>query len=127
MILQYEILALGFQQELKGNSDTNERLEQNEINGNMNSFLDITGNQPVMNSEGCGYYTKFANFFCDDKSNLKDIMEQLGNLGEEELRIKEELFMLLSFFIITFENRQDRIKNIILKNKDNLVGVIKDF
>lgn len=35
--------------------------------------------------------------------------------------------MLLSFFIITCEHRQDRIRNIILKNKDNLVGIMMEF
>ena len=58
-----------------------------------------------MNVDNNCYYFKFSNYFCDDKENLKDIMEQLGNLGDDELRIKEELFMLLSFFIITFDNR----------------------
>lgn len=47
-------------------------------------------------------YTKFANYFVDDKENLKDIMQQLGSLADDEERIKEELFMLLSFFIMTF-------------------------
>jgi len=37
-------------------------------------------------------------------------MEQLGNLPEDEVRIKEELFTLLYFFIMTFEKRHDRIK-----------------
>ena len=54
-------------------------------------------------------------------------MQQLGNLSEEETRIKEELFMLLYFFIMTFEKRQDRIRNIILKNKENLVTIIQEF
>jgi len=66
--------------------------------------MDITGKQPAA-QDANGYYSKFSNYFCDDKKNLMDIMEQLGNLGEEEVRIKEELFMLLSFFIMTFDNR----------------------
>jgi len=58
---------------------------------------------------------------------LKGIMQQLGDLSDDEERIKEELFLLLSFFILTFEHRQDRIKNIILKNKSNFISIISDF
>jgi hypothetical protein len=54
-------------------------------------------------------------------------MQQLGDLSDDEERIKEELFLLLSFFILTFEHRQDRIKNIILKNKSNFISIISDF
>jgi hypothetical protein len=32
-------------------------------------------------------------------------MQQLGELPEEEERIKEEFFLLLSFFILTYEVR----------------------
>jgi len=56
-----------------------------------------------------GIYYKFANHFVDDKENLKDIMNQLGNCSDDDERIKEELFLLLSFFIMTFEKRADRI------------------
>ena len=51
----------------------------------------------------------------------------MGDLSDDEERIKEELFLLLSFFILTFEHRQDRIKNIILKNKNNFISIISDF
>ena len=52
-------------------------------------------------------------------------MQQLGsNQGEKE-RIKEELFLILSFFILTFEHREARIKNVIVKNTGNLLGIIK--
>lgn len=54
-------------------------------------------------------YNKFANYFCDDKENLKDIFMQLGTLDDNEVRIKEELFMLLYFFIITFSTRKEVI------------------
>jgi hypothetical protein len=74
-----------------------------------------------------GLYNKFSNYFVNDKENLKDIMEQLGSLSEDEVRIKEELFILLYFFIMTFEKRPDRIRNIILKNKDNLLAIISEF
>lgn len=53
----------------------------------------------------------------NDKENLKDIMQQLGDCSSDDERIMEELFLLLSFFIMTFEKRADRIQNIILKNK----------
>ena len=74
-----------------------------------------------------GLYHKFANHFVDDKENLKDIMQQLGNCSDDDERIKEELFLLLSFFIMTFEKRADRIQNIILKNKTSLISIIEDF
>jgi len=51
----------------------------------------------------------------------------LGNATDDDERIKEELFLLLSFFIITFPNRADKIQNIILKNKNNLIDIINDF
>ena len=58
---------------------------------------------------------------------MKDILIQLGNATDDDERIKEELFLLLSFFIITFPNRANKIQNIILKNKDNLIDIINDF
>ena len=58
---------------------------------------------------------------------MKDILIQLGNATDDVERIKEELFILLSFFIITFPNRANKIQNIILKNKDNLIDIINDF
>jgi|688.fasta_scaffold1694427_1 hypothetical protein len=54
-------------------------------------------------------------------------MQQLGNLSDDEDRIREELFLILSFFILTFENRQDLIKKIIYKNRQNLFNLIDDF
>jgi hypothetical protein len=54
-------------------------------------------------------------------------MEQLGELPDDEKRIKEELFRLLWFFIMTFDSRQNGIKNIIMKNKNKLIEVVKDF
>ena len=73
------------------------------------------------------HYEKFANFFLDDPMNLMDIMEQLGTLPDDEKRIKEELFRLLWFFIMTFYSRQQRIKKIILKNRSTLKQVIQEF
>ena len=54
-------------------------------------------------------------------------MQQLGNLSDDEDRTREELFLILSFFILTFENRQDLIKKIIFKNRQNLFNLIDDF
>ena len=51
-------------------------------------------------------------------------MEQLITLPDDEKRIKEELFRLLWFFIMTYDSRQERIRTIILKNRQNLVAVI---
>ena len=55
--------------------------------------------------ESKGPYTNFATYYVDDKENLKDILRQLGELGDDEERIKEELYLLLSFFILTYEKR----------------------
>lgn len=72
-------------------------------------------------------YYRFSTYFVDNKENLKDIMEQLVQVPDEEERIKEELFLLLSFFILTFELRADRIKSIIFRNKQNFLTLIDDF
>jgi hypothetical protein len=63
----------------------------------------------------------------DNKENLKDIMNQLGTTSNDEKRIKGELFYLLSLFILTFEHRHIKIKNIIIKNKANFFGIIDEF
>jgi hypothetical protein len=72
-------------------------------------------------------FVKFANFYVDDRDNLKDIMEQLVDLPDDEKRIKEELFKLLWFFIMTFDHRVDKVKTIITKNKDKMILVVKEF
>jgi len=46
---------------------------------------------------------------------------------DEEERIKEELFLLLSFFILTFELRVEKIRSIISRNKQNFLTLIQDF
>ena len=51
-------------------------------------------------------------------------MEQLVNVPDDEERIKEELFLLLSFFILTFEYRTDKIKSIIFRNRENFILLI---
>ena len=72
-------------------------------------------------------YYQFATFYVDNKENLKDIMEQLVQVPDEEERIKEELFLLLSFFILTFELRTDKIKSILYRNRENFQTLIDDF
>ena len=72
-------------------------------------------------------YKNFANHFVDDKENLKDIMKQLGEVEDDQERIKEELFMLLSFFILTIENRKNVIQNILVKNAKGLTELFQDF
>jgi len=55
-------------------------------------------------------YYKFCTYYVDNKHNLKNIMELVANVShEDESKIKEELFLLLSFFILTYEYRVDTI------------------
>ena len=72
-------------------------------------------------------YFKFSTFFVNDKANLIDIMIQLGNLNDDEERIKEEVLLLLSFFILTFEHRTNKIRSIIMKNTSLFIKVMEDF
>jgi hypothetical protein len=90
-------------------------------------MLALAENQSTIPDKAKGPYFRFSTYFVDDKENLKGIMQQLGNLSDDEERIKEELFLLLSFFILTFEHRHERIRNIILKNKSNFISIIADF
>ena len=83
MKLQYEILSIG----LKG------------------SMMSLAKNEGSIPEKAKGPYFRFSTYFVDDKENLKGIMQQLGDLSDDEERIKEELFLLLSFFILTFEHR----------------------
>lgn len=69
------------------------------------------------NYEGIVYY-KFSKFFVDNKYNLKDIMIQISSTDDiSECKNKEQLFLLLSFFILTFEYRRDTIKTMIYSNR----------
>lgn len=63
--------------------------------------------QPDNSSKPMYYY--FSTYFVDDKENLKEILTKLGDLPDDEDKVKEECYLLLSFFILTFENRQPRI------------------
>lgn len=77
--------------------------------------------------EGILYY-KFSKYFVDNKHNLKDIMMQISIVSDEsEQKIKEELFLLISFFILTFEYRRDTIKTMIYKNRENFYQLIEKF
>lgn len=122
MKLQYEILGLGLKSELQHNIQ-NKELDVSEGERHDRSMYEDEGT----NTSRGGLYNRFANFFVDDKENLKDIMQQLGSLSDDEERIKEELFLLLSFFILTLGKRADRIRNIIKKNKENLISIIAEF
>lgn len=87
MKLQYEILSIG----LKG------------------SIIAITQGNREIPDEYKGPYFKFSTFFVDDKENLIDVMKQLVSVSDDMERIKEELFLLLSFFILTYEHRAEKI------------------
>mmetsp|Transcript_10330 Transcript_10330/g.15840 ORF Transcript_10330/g.15840 Transcript_10330/m.15840 type:complete len:80 (+) Transcript_10330:1227-1466(+) len=54
-------------------------------------------------------------------------MRQLTEVSDDKERIKEELFMLLSYFILTFEYRRDGIKNTIIRNLGNFTTLISEF
>lgn len=54
-------------------------------------------------------------------------MVQLLQVSDGEVRIKEELFNLLSMFILTYEARGDRIRRDLYKNREKLIGVLTDF
>jgi hypothetical protein len=84
MKLQYEILSIGLKEAMMS------------LANNHGSIPEKAKAQP---------YFRFSTYFVDDKENLKGIMQQLGDLSDDEERIKEELFLLLSFFILTFEHR----------------------
>lgn len=48
-------------------------------------------------------------------------------MADEEIRIKEELFNLISLFILTFEMRSERIQTIIRKNSDKMIKKVLEF
>lgn len=113
MKIQYEILSIGLKQ----------------------SMVDISrqyaNKEPIACREetydGIFYYF-FSKFFVDNKYNLKDIMVQISTVNEDsEQKIKEELFLLLSFFILTFEYRILTIKTIIYNNRQNFYELIDQF
>lgn len=106
MKLQYEILSIGLKE----------------------SMIAIAQQQSAKNlSYKNSLYYNFSSYYVDDKDNLKDIMEQLVQVADEEVRIKEELFLLLSFFILTWEHRNDKIQQLICRNKQNFLMLVQDF
>ena len=73
-------------------------------------------------------YYKFGTHFVDNKNNLKNIMELVAGVSNDpESKINEELFLLLSFFILTYEYRCDAIQSILYKNRENFYAIIGDF
>jgi len=70
-------------------------------------------------------YYKFCTYYVDNKHNLKNIMELVANATES--KIKEELFLLLSFFILTYEYRIVSIQSLLFKNRDNFYSLIGEF
>ena len=117
MKLQFEILTIGLK-------NCTIYLAEQLKTGQFTTYEEYINNIP---DRVKGPYFHFASFFVDDKENLKDILRQLGELTDDEERIKEELFMLLSYFILSFEYREDRIKNILVRNLGNLVTLITEF
>ena len=73
-------------------------------------------------------YYKFCTYYVDNKHNLKNIMELVANVSNgDESKIKEELFLLLSFFILTYEYRIDTIQSMLFNNRDNFYALIEEF
>jgi hypothetical protein len=95
MKIQYEILSIGLKQSMMDISSQY-----------ANKQLIVCQEE---NYEGILYY-KFSKFFVDNKYNLKDIMIQISKTDDvSECKNKEQLFLLLSFFILTFEYRRETI------------------
>lgn len=69
--------------------------------------------------KGINYY-QFATHFVNNKYNLKDVMMQIAVLDDDsEYKLKEEYFLLLSLFLLTYEYRTYKIQMIIYQNKEN--------
>jgi hypothetical protein len=55
-------------------------------------------------------------------------MELVAHVShEDESKIKEELFLLLSFFILTYEYRNDTIQSILFQNRENFYALIEEY
>lgn len=73
-------------------------------------------------------YYRFSKYFVDNKYNLKDVMMQILTLNDDtEQKIKQEFYMLLSLFVLTYEYRETMIRKIIYQNKGNFIELIKQF
>lgn len=73
MILQYEVLAYGLKQELQSGMSG---IRPNKPDQSERFDKSIVDEQIYNDNEdqSSGLYVKFANYFVDDKENLKDIM-----------------------------------------------------
>lgn len=59
-------------------------------------------------------YYHFSKYFVDNVYNLKDIMMQISMLNDNnEQKIKEVFYLLLSLFILTYEYRSYKVQMII--------------
>ena len=124
MKLQYEVLTLGLQTTIQWMPEI--QLQEGEGDEEARQYFEDKVPEHMRNKYyNRGHFYRFSTYFVDKKENLIDIMKQLGSESQE--RIKEELFLLLSFFILTFEYRKHRIRNMIVKNKRNFIGLIEDF
>lgn len=117
MKMQFEVLKVGLEPSIKliNGQLADEKVLSEE---QMKRIDEISQDWP---------YYRFALSFVDQRSNLQDIMVQLLLVSVDEVRIKEELFNLLSMFILTYEARGDRIKRDLFKNREKLIGVLTDF
>ena len=117
MKCQYEILRLGLTKQMtivnKDYKDCTE-LNQDQIN------------RINRKSKDCPFFT-FSTRFCDNRANLMDLMKQMSQVADDEVRIKEEFFNLLSMFILTFEMRTHQIQRILYKNKERMIKKITEF
>ena len=111
--IQYEILSLGLKQCMI------------DISAQYCNSLPLECDEAKY--EGIMYY-KFSKFFVENKYNLKDIMIQISQTDEQShSKYKEQLFLLLSFFILTYEYRHKTIRTIIFNNRDNFKKMIEQF
>ena len=54
-------------------------------------------------------------------------MKQLLEVSDDEIRIKEELFHLLSVFIATYENRSEKVRRDLYANRVKLTKIMQEF
>lgn len=54
-------------------------------------------------------------------------MKQLLEVSDDEIRIKEELFHLLSVFIATYENRNEKVRRDLYCNRVKLTKLMQEF
>ena len=54
-------------------------------------------------------------------------MKQLLEVSDDEIRIKEELFHLLSVFIATYEARSEKVRRDLYANRVKLQKIMQEF